>query len=198
MSAPPSVADESRSIGRREDRRGLSWRRVWPAALGVLVAAGTAYGLGDARDAAPVVVASGLVYLAAGATGRRAAAWIAFAVTFALIGLDKFAAVDALPWLFALAAVLLTFGLVTRRTRPWWAFPLQVAGMAAFGALAYVAVQLSPAVGGVLVGAALLGHAAWDLVHHRAHRVVDQRFAEFCAVLDVLVAVVVVVLALRS
>lgn len=178
--------------------RGSTWQQIWPAALGVLVAAGTAYGLADPRDAAPVVAASGLVYLAAGTSGWRLAAWIAFAVTFLLITLEKFAGLNALPWLFALAATLLAAGLIRRRTTPWWSFPLQAAAMLALGTAAFLALQLSPMAGCLLVAAALLGHAAWDIYHHRTDRVVDHSLARFCAVLDVLVAVFVGILALRS
>lgn len=194
---PESSQESSRAAGMR-DHRSSTWRRLWPAALGVAVAAGTAYGLTDARDAAPVVAASGLVYLAAGASGRRAAAWIAFAITFLLITLDKFAGLDALPWLFGLAAALLATGLAGRRTSPWWSFPLQAAAMVVLGASAYLALLLSPMAGGLVVSAALLGHAAWDIHHHRTGRVVDPSLAAFCAVLDILVAVVVGVLALRA
>lgn len=180
------------------DPRGSTWRRIWPAALGVLVAAGTAYGLSDPRDAAPIVAASGLVYLAAAASGRRAAAWAAFAATFLLITLDKFAGIDALPWLFALAAALLAVGLVGRRLRPWWALPLQAAAMLVLGTVAYVALLLTPMIGGLLVAAALVAHAGWDVYHHHTGRVVDRSLAEFCAVLDVLVAVIIGALALQA
>lgn len=86
----------------RLSRRGPRWQRAWPAALGVLVAAATAYGLSDGRDVASIVAASGLAYLAAAATGRRWAAWVAFGITFSLVALDKFAGLDATrgssPW----------------------------------------------------------------------------------------------------
>jgi hypothetical protein len=48
----------------------------------VVSAAATAVGLADGRQVAPVVIASGLVYLAAAATGRPAAAWVAFGIAF--------------------------------------------------------------------------------------------------------------------
>lgn len=198
MNRIPAPETDDRLVSRASDHRVPTWRRTWPAALGVVVAAGTAYGLTDARDAAPVVAASGLVYLAAGASGRRTAAWVAFAVTFLLITLDKFAGLNALPWLFALAAVLLAVGLIGRRTRPWWSFPLQAAAMLLLGAIAYLALQLKPTAGGLLVTAALLGHAGWDIHHHRTDRVVGHSLAQFCAVLDILVGVFVAILALRS
>ncbi|UNX53497.1 hypothetical protein MF406_10860 [Georgenia sp. TF02-10] len=137
--------------GRVGPVRRREWRRAWPAALGVVVAAGTAYGLTDGRDIAPVVAASGLVYLAAAATGRRRAAWVAFAVTFALITLDKFAGLDATPWLLAIAVVLLAVGLAGRRTGPWWSLPLQASAMLVLGATALLAVRLDATAGGLLV-----------------------------------------------
>lgn len=174
------------------------WRRMWPAALGVLVAAGTAYGLTEGRDAAPVVAASGLVYLAAAATGRRSMAWIGFAIAFVPITLEKLTGVDAVPWLLTLAIPVLGYGMISRRFRPWWALPLQSAAMLVFGAIAFIAIGDSPPPGGLLVAGALLGHAAWDIQHYRADRVVSQQFAQFCAVLDILVAALVAVISLGS
>ncbi|MFK4836268.1 hypothetical protein ACI3KY_11125 [Microbacterium sp. ZW T2_14] len=172
-------------------RGGDWWPIVWPTALAVLVAAATAYGLADGRDVAPVVAASGLVYLAAAATDQRWAAWVAFGVAFALVTLDKFAGLDAMPWLLALAGALVVAGPASRRTHPRWALPLQTAAMLVLGATAVLALELDPTVGGLLIAAALLGHAAWDVHHHRTGRVVDRTLARFCAVLDVLVAILV-------
>lgn len=178
--------------------RGRLWRMTWPAALGVLVAAGTAYELTDGRDVAAVVAASGLVYLAAAATRRRWVAWAAFGVTFALITIDKFTGFGAVPWVLALAVAVLAVGLAGRRTSPWWSLPLQTGAMLVLGATALLAISSDAALGGLLVAAALLGHAAWDIHHHRSGRVVDHSFAEFCAVLDILVAVLVAIVAISS
>jgi hypothetical protein len=38
------------------------------------------------------------------------------------------------------------------------------------------------------VAIGLLGHAGWDVYHHRANRVVVRSPAEFCFVIDTLVA----------
>ena len=97
------------------------------------------------------------MYLAASASGRRWAAWVAFGASFSPITLGKFIGFDATPWMLALAAALLVAGLVGRRI-----------------------------------------HAAWDVHHHRTGRVVERSLAEFCAVLDVLVAALVAVVALTA
>lgn len=174
------------------------WSRAWPIGLAVLVAAGTAFGLADGRDVAPVVVASGLVYLAAAAVGRRWAAWPAFGLTFLVMAAAKLADVDAVTWLLVVAAVMLVVGVALRRWVPRWGFPLQSVAMVVLAALALLAVRAAPTVGGLVVSAALLAHAAWDVHHHRTGRVVSRSLAEFCCVLDVLVAIAVAAVALTS
>jgi predicted PurR-regulated permease PerM len=69
--------------------------------------------------------------------------------------------------------------------------PLQAAGMLVFGAGMLVALYVEPVLGGTLVAIGLLGHAAWDAVHFVRNRVVTRPYAEFCAVLDLLVGAAV-------
>ncbi|MFB7797569.1 hypothetical protein [Isoptericola sp. NPDC056134] len=179
------------------DRRSVLGR-VWPAALGVVVAAATAVGLADARDVAPVLAASGLVYLAAAALGRPGAAWLAFGVTFVLIGATKVVDLDPTPWMIGLAVVLVVVGLAAGRRHPPWSLPLQAAAMLVLGAAASVAVRLDATAGGLVVAVGLLGHAAWDVYHHRSGRVVARSLSEFCGVLDVILAVALAVLVLTA
>lgn len=193
--------DQDQDQARRRPRPGGTRRpfdRVWPAALGVLVAAGTMVGLADARDVAPVLAASGFVYVAAAAVGRPGAAWPAFGVTFLLIGLAKLTGLDATLWTIALAAVLAVVGLALGRARPAWSLPLQSVAMLVLGAAALLAVRSDATAGGLLVAVALLGHAAWDVYHHRTGRVVGRSLAEFCGVLDVLLAIALAVVAVAS
>jgi hypothetical protein len=42
------------------------------------------------------------------------------------------------------------------------------------------------------VAGGLLAHAAWDIYHHRANKVVVRSMAEFCFVLDTLLAAAIV------
>lgn len=181
-----------------EQRRALPrWTRRWPAALGVVVAVGTGVGIGGAAQVAPVVAASGFVYLAAAALGRPGAAWPAFGVSFVLIAAGRFTDGADPTWLMlGLAAVLAAYGLVRGRGRPPWGLPLQAAAMAVLGAVALAAAEVSPTGAGLLVAGALLAHAAWDVRHHRGGRVVARSMAEFCAVLDVVLALLVLAAAL--
>ena len=49
--------------------------------------------------------------------------------------------------------------------------------------------------GGYPVAFALIGHAAWDTVHYVQNRVVARSYAEFCAVLDLLVGAAILLMA---
>jgi hypothetical protein len=166
----------------------------WPTAAAVAVAALTVYDLHDGTQLAPALAASGLVYLGAAAARRPAAAWPVFGATFVLITIGKLTGINSTFLLLAAAATTAVVGLVHAGTRPLQALPLQLLGMAAAGGLAAGALAVAPTLGAYLVAAGLLGHAAWDVHHHRTGRVVSRSLAEFCFVIDTLLAVAIVVL----
>jgi hypothetical protein len=68
---------------------------------------------------------------------------------------------------------------------------LQAAALVVLAAAALVAVEANQTLAGLLVAAGLLIHAGWDTYHHRTQRVVVRSMAEFCAVLDTLLALAV-------
>lgn len=105
---------------------------------------------------------------------------------------------DSTPWMLALAAALFVGRLVVSGIGPAWSLPLQTAAMIVLGAIALIAFRADTTTGGFLVAAALIAHAGWDIRHWRTGRVVDHSLAEFCAVLDILVAVFVVIVTLAS
>ncbi|MCI2415964.1 hypothetical protein MOQ72_00880 [Saccharopolyspora sp. K220] len=182
------------TAGRLEGRRPQALVHRWPTAAGIVFAVFVAAG-GDAADIAPVVTASGFVYVAAAAVQRRAAAWPMFFATFVVIGIGT--AVPGLApawaswWMLVIAAVLVAYGLIRGAIRPPWGVPLQTAAMVVLTAASIIAASADAMWAGLLVGAGLLAHAAWDVYHHRVARVVTRSMAEFCAVLDVIVAIVV-------
>jgi hypothetical protein len=51
--------------------------------------------------------------------------------------------------------------------------------------------------GSTLVAVGLLAHTVWDLIHLRARAIVSPSLAEWCAVLDTLIAVGILVLVWR-
>ncbi len=174
-------------------RATSGWSLTWPLLAGALVGGATAYGA-TGNDVAPVVAASGFVYLTAAALGRRAAAWPAFLVTFVLIGVAK--AIDGFDPTIAmlgLAVVLAGIGFAQNRDRPTWGLPLQSAAMLATGAIALWAAGVNPTLAAILVAAGLFVHAAWDAHHLRTGRVVVPSMARFCLVLDVVAGALVLI-----
>ena len=183
--------------------RTLTWfAYAWPVAAAIVFAAFVAFGSGpaDHTQIAPVVTASAFVYLSAAAVQHRASAWPLFFVSVVVItiglrvpGLDP----SWSSWaMLALAAALTVYGLLRGALRPPWGVPLQSAAMAVFAAAAIAAVHVDTMWAGLLVGAGLLAHTAWDVYHHRTERVVVRSMSLFCAVLDTFLAVVVLAVTL--
>jgi hypothetical protein len=181
--------------------RSLQW---WPTAVGLGFAAFVALdmfrGTEQGGDLAAVVAASGLVYLAAAALEKPSSAWPVFFLSVIAITLAKmgFIGFDATWLLFGLAVLFVAYGLLRGVTRPAGGLPLQMIAMVCFGAIAAIALMLHRDLGAYLVAAGLLGHAAWDVYHHWANKVVVRSMAEFCFVLDTALAVAIVIATLRA
>ncbi|MCW3815159.1 hypothetical protein ONA91_11905 [Micromonospora sp. DR5-3] len=103
------------------------------------------------------------------------------------------------PWtLLVLPAGYLLLGTVRRQWRDRRVLALQLAGLAGWGGLAAAALAGPDGVAGALVAAGWLGHAAWDLAHHRNGRVVPRAYAEWCGVLDAAVGITMVLALLHG
>lgn len=174
--------------------------RLWPAAAGIAFGAFVAYDLAAGADLAPVLTASGLVYLGAAALRRPRAAWPVFWLTFVIIGAAGFTPwEDAATWvLLGIAAAFAVYGLVRGATRPFEEFPLQSLAMVAFGAAAVAVLVIGGDVAAYIVAAGLLGHAAWDAWHRHSGRVVVRSMTEFCLFLDVIAAVAMIVVTVNG
>jgi uncharacterized membrane protein HdeD (DUF308 family) len=59
-----------------------------------------------------------------------------------------------------------------------------------YGAVTFFALSLDRPQLQYALGVGWLLHAAWDVVHFRADRVVSRRWSEWCIALDILLAVV--------
>ena len=196
-------ADDPPRAHRNDGRRwaGILAHR-WPTALGVAVAALTAYGMDRASEIvllSPLVVLMALVYVGSAALDRR---WFAWVVLFAGLPLLSFipptSGIDPSVVLLIVAAGFLAVGAARGLLRRPGGLPLQAAGMLVFGAGMLAALYVAPELGAFLVAVGLLGHGAWDAVHFRLDRVVARSYAEFCAVLDLLVgATILIVLFVR-
>ncbi|MDA1359556.1 hypothetical protein O1R50_07980 [Glycomyces luteolus] len=194
------TATTPETLPRSGDPRRVLLRR-WPTVAGIAMAAFTAWGATSGSDLAPVLTASGFVYLGAAAFQRRGAAWPVFFVSFAVIGATGFTAYDTelgIWIMIGLAVPLAAYGLFRGAARPAEGLPLQSLAMVVVGAVAVAVLLVGGDLGLYLVAAGLLAHAAWDVWHHRTERVVSRSLAEFCVVLDTLVAVAMVVVALQN
>jgi hypothetical protein len=188
------AADGSPPACRAPERR--SWTEAvmhrWPTAVGVAVAALTAFDLQDGRELAALTVLMPLVYLGAAVLDRRWSAWVVLFAGIAVLALVPSTpqVVPSMGFLVA-ALVFLALGVARGQWREPGGLPLQTVGMLAFGSIVLVALYVEPVLGGVLVAIGLIGHAAWDVYHYLRDRVVARSYAEFCAVLDLLVGAAV-------
>ena len=99
----------------------------------------------------------------------------------------------------ALAVAYLVFGAARKQLRRPGVLRLQLLGLAIFGGCAVLAVLVDPAAGHYIAAAGWIGHAAWDVGHHRdlsGHHsvgVVPRGYAEYCIVLDLLIGASLIV-----
>ncbi len=156
--------------------------------LGVGVAALMLSDFDDGREFAIVLLIASVGYLAIAVLERPQATW------WVLIGL--LAGVVCLRLLniapepvLAVAAVLTTIvGLVRGSLRRLWLPALQAPGRGLHRYRGRFSSREHPGCS---------GHTVWDLVHLRARAIVSPSLAEWCAVLDTLIAVGILVLVWR-
>ncbi len=161
----------------------------WPTVLGIAVAALAVFDLQGGTELAALTMLMPVVYLGSAALDRRWSAWVVLLVgllpTFFIpsnSGIDS-----SVVLLVAAAPVFLVLGVVRGQWQRYGSLPLQTAGMLAFGSIILVALfYVDPDLGGRLVGIAILSHAVWDTYHYLRDRVVTRSYAEFCAVVDLL------------
>jgi hypothetical protein len=169
------------------ERRGWAGAVLhrWPTALGIAVAGLSALDLETGLEFAALTVLMAVIYLGAAVFERP---WTAWAVLFA--GLPLAFMIPATSWtdrsvtLIVVGAVFLVVGVVRGQLVKPGGFPLQTAGMVVFGAAILVTLYVDPGLGGKLVGITILGHGAWDAYHYLRNTVVQRSYAEFCAVVD--------------
>jgi hypothetical protein len=157
----------------------------WPTALGAALAA---FDLQDGLEFAALTVLMALIYLGAAALDRRWSAWVVLLAGLPLaIFIPSISGIHPSVVLLVAAPVFLVLGVARGQWQRPGGLPLQTAGMLAFGSTVLVALYyVYPDLGGRLVAIAILGHAAWDAYHYLRNRVVPRSYAEFCAVVDLL------------
>jgi hypothetical protein len=180
---------------RQEAHTPTTWlNRLWPAAFGLAFAALNVIGLADGADLAPVLAASGFIYLGAAALQRRGAAWPMFWLVFVVIGVSKVVGGPDSTWvILGVAAAFAVYGLVRGAARDPEGLPRSALAMVVVGAAAAAVLLVGGDLGAYLVAAGLLAHAGWDAYHHRTGKVVTRSMTEFCFVLDTVAAVAMIV-----
>jgi len=181
-------ADDPPHANRNEGRRWTSFlAHRWPPALGVAVAALTVFDLRGGTELAALTMLMPVVYLGAAALDRRRSAWVVLLAGVAVLTVVPSSS-EVVPSVGFLAAALVFFvvGAARGELRKPGGLALQTVGMLAFGSIVLAALYVGADLGGYLVAIALLGHAAWDAYHLLRNRVVPRSYAEFCAVVDLL------------
>ncbi|WP_433362799.1 hypothetical protein ACQPZX_30960 [Actinoplanes sp. CA-142083] len=168
----------------------------WPAALGLAAAAGQLALGPDTDTIATVLAVAVLCYLGAAAFDRRWVSWAGCLVFPAIIVAARFA--DLTWWLVGalVALALVVVGLILRAPRR--ALTVETAGLLGYGAVAVLALSLSPRAGLAVAGVALCAHAVWDVIHYRRDVVVKRSLAEFCVLLDVPLGIAAIILAITG
>ncbi|MFC0528661.1 hypothetical protein [Phytohabitans kaempferiae] len=187
-----------------EAGRGTPYRvlraigRRWPAGLALVMSvpmAGGADVAGQVSGLGEVLLLLPMLYLVTARTGRRGLSWpllaAAFGLIFAVRGLDL---VPAPFLLVPLGAALLVWSVVGGHAHRG-GVRIQALGLVGFSALALLGLALDPDVGLYVVAAGWLLHGVWDFVHLRLDRVVARSYAEWCGVVDILVAAQLLALA---
>jgi hypothetical protein len=170
-------------------------KQRWPTAFAIATAAlilapgqfdGAAGAVGDLGEAALLLP---LEYLVIAKLQRPQASWPVVAVVLAaLVALQALDVVAPAAAFSAVALIVLVWGAVAGRLRRPDPFRVQALGMLGFGALALAGLAVDLDLGRCLVAAAWFLHGIWDFIHFRLDKVVARSYAEWCGVLDVLVA----------
>jgi hypothetical protein len=184
-------ATDASSPGTQETAGWRSWAGLllhrWPTALGIAVAALSALDLETGLEFAALTMLMAVIYVGAAAFDRP---WTAWVVLFA--GLPLAFVLPATSWtdrsmlLLVVGAIFAMVGVARGLLVKPGGLPLQTVGMLAFGSVVLVALYVDPTLGGKLVGVVILAHGAWDAYHYLRNTVVQRSYAEFCAVVDLL------------
>lgn len=163
--------------------------RRWPTwlALGV----GALMWGADVVSLRALLVLLPLEYVVMAVVGVRRASWPVLLLLFAgFVGLDAQDRVVPETALLMVAVAVLAVGLFSSHGRGVLLVP--AAGMVLFGGIALLATDTTEEAATYLVAAGWFAHGLWDFAHLRANRTVSRTYAEWCGVLDVVVAAMLI------
>jgi hypothetical protein len=167
-------------------------KRRWPAALALVLSALTfddgesgasVFGLAEALLLLP------LGYLTVAKLQRPRASWpVLLCGLTTIIVLRLLDVIAPAAVLVAIALIVLVWAAVDRQLQRSALFQVQALGMLGFGALALIGLASDPELGRYLVAAGWFLHGLWDFVHLHMNKVVARSYAEWCGVIDILIA----------
>jgi hypothetical protein len=167
---------------------GTLWRR-WPTALGVALAAFLLTGADVQDNLAHLAALLPLEYLLAAKLRRRDMTWPLIAGLFVLTFVVT--AIDAVPVsavFAAMALIVLVWAAVDRQLFRSDELQIQALARVGFGVLVLAGLIVDPDAGLYVVAATWFLHGMWDFAHIWRDKVVPRSYAEWCGVLDLLIA----------
>lgn len=103
------------------------------------------------------------------------------------------ASTDPMSFLLVLIALVYPIsGAIMGHLRGGRTLFIQAIALVIFSAIALVSLYVNRETGLILLAVGYIGHSIWDLFHFYKGRMVWRGYAEFCAVLDLLIAVVLI------
>lgn len=187
----PPVTGTTAAPRRRSPLHKLAGR--WPTALAigltaVNVAGGSADVAGSADAFGQALLLLPLGYLIFVRVPRRWSWPVAIAAVAAVTAVRALDVISLASFLGTAMLAMLVWSAVRKDLHKPGMVRVQALGAIGFGALALAGLALDPQVGIYLVAAGWFLHGVWDFVHLRLDKVVSRTFAEWCGVVDILVA----------
>jgi hypothetical protein len=171
----------------------VALKNRWPTGLALAMSALTFGGSESAEGVASfsqILLLLPLLYLVVAKLQRREATWPLLVTGLALvIGLRVLDVIAPAAVFAAMALIVLVWAAVDRQLFESGTFQIQALGMLWFGALGLIGLAVDPDLARYLVAAGWLLHGVWDFVHLKLDKVVARSFAEWCGVIDVVIAV---------
>jgi hypothetical protein len=164
----------------------------WPTGLALGVSA-LSFGGAESDEAvasfSQTLLILPLLYLVVAKLRRRQATWPGLVVGLTgVIALRVLDVIEPAAVYAAVALVVLVWGAVDGQLRRPDPFRVQALGMLGFGAITLAGLVVDPELGRYLVAAGWFLHGVWDFVHLKLDKVVARSFAEWCGVVDVIIA----------
>jgi hypothetical protein len=182
------------AVSTTRERRWTDVFKRWPTLLALVMSADALFGGGERGE---VVEGFGegllilpLLYLVVAKLERRGATWPVFAIgTVSLTVLRLLDVVSPSVVFVGVAVAALVWSTFGKQVREPGFLKAEAWGTIGFVALGLAGLAVDAELGRYLLAAGWFLHGVWDLVHLRIDKVVAPSFAEWCAVIDIVIAI---------